>query len=974
MALTFLSKSLRLTWRFVNVAVRQGPIQAIKKTAGEFWQKYTLRRLTFESLPWQNTTNRPFGNPNEFQILIIGHEASRTGAPIILLELARELARRGKCEVRIVLDRSGELTTDFARVGPTLTMDDLEKRGIPRESGPELIARLFRNSMRHGVAICNTVAVSSYFRPLCLHNVPVMAWIHELPTSIDRFFGGRSVMDGIQEASRCILTPSKLVRQSLIKNYNVDPERIEAIHYGVAKQANLSQREEARSDLRRELNLSPSTRIVLGCGTVDLRKGTDLFVQVAQQVQLSGLLDVCFVWVGKVQNKEVSAWLNHDIRVKGLTDTVRFVGATDNPERYFQASDLFLLTSREDPFPLVNMEALSHGVPVIAFQGGSGSVEVLEGAGAVVPYVDVTAMSNATQEFLQNPEKLKNASLRARQVSEGTLNWNDFSDRFCEILSRNYGYIEDKTELSVSAIVPNYNHSPYLKERLRSIFQQTRLPKEIIVLDDASTDDSVSVLNRLSGESPVPLKLIVNQTNSGSPFHQWLKGIQIASADLIWIAESDDTCKPDFLEQVVPCFSDEEVNLAYSQSASIDAQGKMLQPDYHGTTDDISKNRWRSWYKATAEEEVELALISRNTIPNASAVVFRRSVPLDLSDQLTNFRFAGDWFFYGMAIRGGKIAFVPESLNCHRHHSESVTKRVVKADEHAKETLAVKAFLAETFEISANAIARGVALSAWEHFYLGQQFGLERPNMTTRRDLCSTLTRLQNAYESRMPSRNCEELKILLVFPDRQHPGSQSFWELANSLAKKHRVLVANAEPTDLEKQALKDLAPTLQFLEGTLGETHWSRAGLDHRTAVIRELCRFHEIDVVHSHDWPAHKLVHDVCRDLEIPWFLHMYCEGDDPPVRESMNAPSLSLERESLIRASTGVFYQSRESLKFVSSQEEYSDRNRALITTDRKDCTLSDQVSEYCQAVFMESSSSAEKWSQNSEGCRTNRLSA
>ena len=50
----------------------------------------------------------------------------------------------------------------------------------------------------------------------------------------------------------------------------------------------------------------------------------------------------------------------------------------------------------------------------------------------------------------------------------------------------------------------------------------------------------------------MPFHVVVNETNSGSTFRQWLKGIALATGDLIWIAESDDACRPEFLERLVP--------------------------------------------------------------------------------------------------------------------------------------------------------------------------------------------------------------------------------------------------------------------------------------------------------------------------------------------------------------------------------------------------------------------------------------
>ncbi len=94
------------------------------------------------------------------------------------------------------------------------------------------------------------------------------------------------------------------------------------------------------------------------------------------------------------------------------------------------------------------------------------------------------------------------------------------------------------------------------------------------MLDDASPDESVVVARRMARHAPVPMQIVVNEENSGSTFHQWLKGLSLATGDLIWFAESDDSAHPLFLERLVPEFFDPDVVLAYCQSALIGPRGR----------------------------------------------------------------------------------------------------------------------------------------------------------------------------------------------------------------------------------------------------------------------------------------------------------------------------------------------------------------------------------------------------------------
>ena len=103
---------------------------------------------------------------------------------------------------------------------------------------------------------------------------------------------------------------------------------------------------------------------------------------------------------------------------------------------------------------------------------------------------------------------------------------------------------------TVSVILPNYNHAPFLKERIDSILAQTYQDFELILLDDCSTDNSVALLQTYA-DNPHVSALVCNEANTGNTFLQWDKGIRLARGRYIWIAESDDVAHPQFLEATV---------------------------------------------------------------------------------------------------------------------------------------------------------------------------------------------------------------------------------------------------------------------------------------------------------------------------------------------------------------------------------------------------------------------------------------
>ena len=128
----------------------------------------------------------------------------------------------------------------------------------------------------------------------------------------------------------------------------------------------------------------------------------------------------------------------------------------------------------------------------------------------------------------------------------------------------------------VSIIILNYNHEKFLNQRINSILNQTFQDFELILMDDKSSDNSLKILNKYTNHPKVS-HIVVNESNSGSPFKQLVKGLNICKGSFIWIAESDDYSEPDFLEKTIGLFrKDNKLSLVYTDSKIVDVSGKEL--------------------------------------------------------------------------------------------------------------------------------------------------------------------------------------------------------------------------------------------------------------------------------------------------------------------------------------------------------------------------------------------------------------
>lgn len=224
----------------------------------------------------------------------------------------------------------------------------------------------------------------------------------------------------------------------------------------------------------------------------------------------------------------------------------------------------------------------------------------------------------------------------------------------------------------VSVIVPNYNHEKFLAQRLTSVINQSYQNFELIILDDCSTDNSKTIIE-LYRNHPKVSHIVYNTTNSGSPFKQWQKGVTLAKGRFIWIAESDDYCDPLFLEQTMQVFQNNTaLALVYVRSDKVDEQNTHTKEFW---PDKVSQTRWKTSYCVSGKYEIEHYLRYRNTIPNASACVFKTPQQIDWA-MLTKFKYTGDWVFWMLVIYQSDMAFISETLNHFRHHAN--TTRTVK--------------------------------------------------------------------------------------------------------------------------------------------------------------------------------------------------------------------------------------------------------------------------------------------------------
>ena len=223
---------------------------------------------------------------------------------------------------------------------------------------------------------------------------------------------------------------------------------------------------------------------------------------------------------------------------------------------------------------------------------------------------------------------------------------------------------------TVSIIVPNYNHAAFLPKRVDSIFRQSFRDFEVILLDDCSTDDSRAILSSYATDPRVRIEF--NSVNSGSPFKQWNKGVGLARGKYVWIAESDDYASDRFLERLVSVLDvNPDVQFAYCRSWCVTEDDRLIGfADTHFAG--LEPNRWNSDFSVEGREECRNFMVHSNTVQNASAVLFRRTVYEQIGGADESLRLCGDWKLWASMMLTGDVSYVAEPLNYFRFHGASV--------------------------------------------------------------------------------------------------------------------------------------------------------------------------------------------------------------------------------------------------------------------------------------------------------------
>jgi glycosyltransferase involved in cell wall biosynthesis len=355
-------------------------------------------------------------------VVVVVHEATRTGAAILAWNIIGELQKR--YNVITILKQGGPIEQAFAEVscGTILLPMDF----TINDAETDALARKFVRYYSPKYVVANS-AETRYFVPSFERvGVPAITLIHEFSGSI-RPLGS---LHGLLNSSSEIVFSARIVAESVLADYRtLEARPFKVLAQGVSRLPANNSAALSESDFTQgDVTLLPDdddSLLVIGIGTITARKGVEFFIAAAASVQRQKpSRRISFRWAGKCYgfDQPYLDYLNEQINRSGVEASFAFIGEFEDLEPIYARADICFLSSRLDPLPNIAIDSAVRGIPVICFDQASGIAEILKSSketqDLVVPYLDADAAARLIVELAHHPARLSAFSEAMRVVAK----------------------------------------------------------------------------------------------------------------------------------------------------------------------------------------------------------------------------------------------------------------------------------------------------------------------------------------------------------------------------------------------------------------------------------------------------------------------------------------------------------------------------------------------------------------------------
>lgn len=392
-------------------------------------------------------------NPELPSIAIVSHESSATGAPLVGLNLGLSIVDNYNV-IHIVLHKSS-LQQEFIN-NSVFILTHLRNKD---NATIQMLIKWLHAQFNLDALICNSVETYPVLEAASELDFPIISLLHEF----SEYTRPRGKITNTFIHSHKVVVPAKIIAESAYKEmhdfFGIKnmPNNIVVLPQGKlpfipeSNGSNLSVEQ-----LRKKFSIRPTDKVIVGAGYVQMRKGVDLFIDAAAKIKKRSAKPCKFIWVGGGFEPEYdigcSVWLQSQLEEFGLLDDFFFLNHQKSLDDVFTLADVYLLTSRLDPFPNVVIDALQADLPVVCFARTTGCAEFLQenqSNSAVVPFLDTSAMANKAVNFITKKSTKRNLN---RQLVKEKLCFTQYVNKLATIIDEAKQLMQQRASIEATII------------------------------------------------------------------------------------------------------------------------------------------------------------------------------------------------------------------------------------------------------------------------------------------------------------------------------------------------------------------------------------------------------------------------------------------------------------------------------------------------------------------------------------------
>lgn len=387
----------------------------------------------------------------EMRLLAIGHDASLTGAPLLLESYLRTASKKNSFkEVRIVLGSGGALTQNYLEIADTFVADQFRPnslvvriaRKLANKLGihgrqTDLLRQWIQRSEEPDIIYANTVAsipLLSRILPLLKRRPKIVIHAHELDWLLHKYETEHGI-GAVLCTATAVIAPCNAVANALNSLLGVPPDLIQIVPEWLCRDVNVERYDQMGIQVRQELGLKDTDVLCIAVGEMQWRKGSDLLPLIAKRCAKS-CSSIHFAWIGKSTTDGLMQ-LKLDVRKAGMDQFIHLIPEQSDPYPYYSAADIYILPSREDPYPVAMLEGGLFKLPVVCFDNSGGAAEYVgNGSGVAVPFLDIAKFASAVQRVSSSPVERASMGNAGRAAVLEKHNINNCEQMITQILAK----------------------------------------------------------------------------------------------------------------------------------------------------------------------------------------------------------------------------------------------------------------------------------------------------------------------------------------------------------------------------------------------------------------------------------------------------------------------------------------------------------------------------------------------------------